>query len=167
MVVDPFRFSGALTMANIPNSQRWTGDGGPTEVVERMTEVLRTERGVKPKKKIALPTAVVFTKLDAFFPHLDSGNPLRRPVPPDAYYDDAMGREVHEQMLSLMGRWGAGALDTHLGLNYERYRYFGVSSLGAQPDYDSRVIDPSGVRPHRVEDPLLWLLSVFGVVPKR
>jgi hypothetical protein len=167
IVVDPFRFSGALTMSNIPESQRRMGDGGPTEVVERMTEVLRTERGVKPKKRIKVPVAIVFTKLDAFYAHLDPGNPLRSAVPAVPYYDDTMGREVHEQVLSLMGRWGATPLEDHLRLNYDTYRYFAVSALGAEPDYDRSVIDPGGVRPHRVEDPVLWLLSRFGVVPRQ
>jgi len=167
MMVDPFRISGAMAMANVPESQRQTGDGGPTEVVERMTEALRTEHRVKPKKKIPVPTAVVFTKLDAFFPQLDPGNPLRSPSSQVPYYDESMGREIHEQVLSLMERWGASSLETHLGLNYEQYRYFALSSLGAEPDYSSGIIDSSGVRPHRVEDPFLWLLSVFGVVARQ
>jgi hypothetical protein len=167
IVVDPFRFSGAVTMANIPDPQRRVGDGSPTDVVERMTDVLRTEHRVRPRRKISLPIAVVFTKLDAFFAHLDSGSPLRSAVPPVGYYDDETGREVHEQVLSLMGRWNASALDDHLRLNYDTYRYFAVSSLGAEPDYAARRAHPGGIRPHRVEEPVLWLLSRFGVVPAK
>jgi hypothetical protein len=166
VVVDPFRFDGAATMTNVSDLQRTTGDGGPTDVVERTTDVLRTEHGVKPKKKIEIPVAVVFTKLDAFFPHLEPGNPLRADIGPQPFYDEARGREIHEQVLSLMGRWGAGHLDHHMQLNYERFRYFGVSALGAEPNYVSRTVNAGGVRPHRVEDPVLWLLSMFGVVPK-
>ena len=42
---------------------------------------------------------------------------------------------------------------------------FGVSALGAEPDYSSYTVAPGGVQPHRVEDPVLWLLSKSGTVP--
>jgi hypothetical protein len=50
-------------------------------------------------------------------------------------------------------------------LNYANYRFFGVSALGAEPDYASYAVAPGGVQPHRVEDPVLWLLSKAGMVP--
>ena len=50
-------------------------------------------------------------------------------------------------------------------LNYSDYRYFGVSALGAEPDYAGGVVAPGGVQPHRVEDPVLWLLSKTRTVP--
>ena len=53
----------------------------------------------------------------------------------------------------------------HMRLNYSDYRYFGVSALGAEPDYETYNVAPGGVQPHRVEDPVLWLLSKAGTVP--
>ena len=49
-------------------------------------------------------------------------------------------------------------------LNYKDFRYFGVSALGAEPDYENATVAAGGVRPHRVEDPVLWLLSKAGTV---
>ncbi|MBW0009385.1 MAG: zinc ribbon domain-containing protein, partial [Pseudonocardiales bacterium] len=42
-----------------------------------------------------------------------------------------------------------------------------VSSLGAEPDYDRGTIDPGGVRPFRVDEPLLWLLGLFKIIEKK
>ena len=66
---------------------------------------------------------------------------------------------MHEHMLALMHEWNAADIDTHMRLNYSDYRYFGVSALGAEPDYAGGAVAPGGVQPHRVEDPVLWLLS--------
>jgi hypothetical protein len=50
-------------------------------------------------------------------------------------------------------------------MNYSAFRYFAVSALGAEPDYRRATVDEAGVQPFRVEEPLLWLLSRFDVVP--
>ena len=49
-------------------------------------------------------------------------------------------------------------------LNYADFRFFAVSALGAEPDYAAQSVAPGGVRPHRVEDPILWLLAKEGTV---
>jgi hypothetical protein len=46
--------------------------------------------------------------------------------------------------------------------HYARYRYFGISALGALP-LDATTV--SKIRPDRVHDPFLWLLSEFGTIP--
>ena len=33
-----------------------------------------------------------------------------------------------------------------------------------EPDYGGGIVAPGGVQPHRVEDPVLWLLSKTGTV---
>jgi hypothetical protein len=62
---------------------------------------------------------------------------------------------------------GADDIDAHLRLHYKKFRYFAVSSLGAEPDYLGGVVDAGGVRPFRVDEPLLWLLGLFKVIEKR
>ena len=106
----------------------------------------------------------MFTKIDAFFPKLDRGNPLMTTAPAMQAYPDADGQAVHEHILALLHQWNAQDIDTHLRLNYSNFRYFGVSALGAEPDYENLRVAAGGVRPHRVEDPVLWLLSKTGTV---
>jgi hypothetical protein len=106
----------------------------------------------------------VFTKIDAFYPTLDRQNPIMATAPEVPTYDNADGLAVHEHMLALLHEWHADDIDTHMRLNYANYRYFAVSALGAEPDYGTQTVAPGGVQPHRVEDPVLWLLSKAGTV---
>jgi hypothetical protein len=64
----------------------------------------------------------------------------------------------------MLHEYGADDIDALLMFNYKTFRYFAVSALGAAPDYATGVVDKAGVRPRRVEEPLLWLLSRFGVL---
>jgi hypothetical protein len=115
-------------------------------------------------QKVPIPAAVVFTKIDAFFRVLDRYDPLMTKAPQENAYSEDDGQLVHEHMRSLLYRWGAQDIDAHISGNYRDYRYFGVSALGAEPDYQDYKIAPGGVRPHRVEDPVLWLLAKRGTV---
>ena len=164
ITLDPFALPGARARLNLPEQAIQVGDDVPLDVVSRITELLRTEHKLKAKKRIKLPVAIVFTKVDAFYPSLDRNNPIMAKPPAMPAYQDADGQAVHEHMLTLMHEWNAADIDTHMRLNYSDYRYFGVSALGAEPDYQGGVVAPGGVQPHRVEDPVLWLLSKTGTV---
>jgi hypothetical protein len=159
VVLDPFALPGARAMLNLPDAAIQVEEDVPLDVVANITEMLRIEHNLKKKQKISIPIAVVFTKIDAFFPALDRGNPLMTIAPAVAAYDNADGQAVHENMIALMHQWNAQDIDTHVRLNYSDYRYFGVSALGAEPNYEDFTVAAGGVRPHRVEDPVLWLLS--------
>jgi GTPase SAR1 family protein len=164
VVLDPFMLPGAREQANVPDDAI-RGDRYVTlDVLGRITELLRTQHGVRTKHKIKIPMALVFTKIDAFYPVLDRSSPLLAAVSPQPVYDEAAGQAVHENVLALMHAWGADDIDRHMCLNYKTFRYFAVSALGAPPDYGRARVADGGVRPHRVEDPLLWLLSKQGAV---
>jgi ABC-type dipeptide/oligopeptide/nickel transport system ATPase component len=159
IALDPFAIPGARAQLNLPQQAIQVGDDVPLDVVSNITELLRTEHGVKKRKRIKLPVAIVFTKIDAFYPSLDRHNPIMtRPREVPAYQEED-GRTVHEHILALMQEWNATDIDTHVRLNYTDYRYFGVSALGAEPDYVTNAVAVGGVQPHRVEDPVLWLLA--------
>lgn len=162
VALDPFALAGARDTIRLPSAA--VQSASPMDVLGRVTDILRTELGIKRGKKIKLPLAVVFTKIDAFFPTLDTSNPILATPSTQAAYDEKDGQSVHEHMRSLLHSWGAGEIDTHLGLNYGNFRFFGVSALGAEPDYATSQIAAGGVRPHRVEDPMLWLLAKEGAV---
>jgi hypothetical protein len=164
ITLDPFALPGARARLNLPEKAIQVGDDVPLDVVSRITELLRTEHKIKSKKRVKIPVAIVFTKIDAFYPNLDRQNPIMAGPARIPGYQEADGQSVHEHMLALMHEWNAGDIDTHMRLNYSDYRYFGVSALGAEPDYESGIVAPGGVQPHRVEDPVLWLLSKTGTV---
>ena len=165
VVLDPFRLPKARSLAGLPKgeAERSSGDV-PIDVLTRVTEVLRTEKQVKGNRKIQIPVAVVFTKIDAFYKSMDRHNPIMEEMSTTPAYDDSLGLTIHEHVLALMRDWGAEDIDRHMQLNYKEYRYFAISALGAEPIYSENRVAGGGVRPHRVEDPLLWLLNKAGMV---
>ncbi len=130
----------------------------PISVLSRVTELLRSSHGVPGKKKVQVPLAVVFSKVDALFPVLGEGHPIRQ-VNGSGLGEDA---SVHEHVRGLLHRWGADNVDAHLRQNYSNFRYFAVSALGAPPKEDG--IAPGDIRPLRVEEPLLWLMQTLRLL---
>jgi hypothetical protein len=166
LLLDPFMIPHARQQIRLPQEAVRSSES-TVDVVNRVTEKLRASHGIRSHKAIKIPLAVAFAKIDAFFDVLGADHPLLRPPPPTAAYDELAGQEVHEQVRALLYEWNADDIDTHLRFNYANFRYFAVSALGAQPDYVTGEVDPRGVRPFRVAEPLLWLLSQFSVVPRQ
>jgi hypothetical protein len=73
---------------------------------------------------------------------------------------------VHTQVAALLDKWGGGDINGHLRTYYRDFRYFFVSALGAEPNYENATVNPRGVHPDRVEEPLLWLMFKGGMVPR-
>jgi GTPase SAR1 family protein len=166
ITLDPFTIPGARAYLDLPDEAVETDDDNPLETLSRITELLRTEHGIKNTRRITVPIAIVLTKMDAFYRLLDRQSPIMREPPTAQAYDDDDGLEVHEQVMGILRDWKATSIDDHLRLNYANYRYFGISALGREPDYLTSTLAPGGVQPHRVEDPVLWLMSESGVLPR-
>lgn len=168
LLLDPFMIPHAREQISLPDEAVRSRES-TVDVVNRVTEALRVSHSVKARGRVKIPVAVAFAKIDAFFDVLGPDHPLaRRPdgqAPP--VYDETAGQAVHENVRSLLFDWQADDIDAHLRFNYENFRYFAVSSLGSQPDYQGQIIDPRGIQPFRVDEPLLWLLSLIGVIPRR
>lgn len=166
VLLDPFQLPGAHDRITVPGSSRSDAEP-PLSVLTRITTLLRSSHGVGGRRKITTPIAVVFSKIDAFYRTLGAGHPLL--CRPDAgpFYNEANGRDTDEHLRALLTDLDADDIDAHLRLHYKKFRYFTVSSLGAEPDYDRKAIDPGGVRPFRVDEPLLWLLGLFKIIETR
>jgi GTPase SAR1 family protein len=137
-------------------------DVDPLESVQVVTEQLRE------LAHLQLPVAVVFSKIDIATAGGDdefgSSSPLRRASRHDGYFDELDSRDVHEEIRAWLASHGLGNLDRTLTATFSDYRYFGVSALGHAPRNGTSVTI-SQIRPYRVEDPLLWLLTRFGTAP--
>jgi hypothetical protein len=171
LLLDPWQLPGAMDRIDVPAAAVREAEP-PLEVLNRITELLRVTHGVKASRRVKVPLAVVFAKMDAFFPVLGGNHPLL--VKPAALlrhdqvagYDETAGQDTHEHVRSMLHEYGADDIDAHLMHNYAIFRYFAVSALGATPDYTAKAVDPGGVQPFRVEEPLLWLLKGFGVIDR-
>lgn len=166
LLLDPFMIPRARDLLRLPQ-EAVRSDESTVDVVNRVTEKLRASHGVRSSRRIKIPVAVVFAKIDAYFDLLGADHPLAQPAPTDGAYDEVAGQATHELVRALLYDWGADDIDAHLRYNYANFRYFAVSSLGAPPDYLTGKVDRGGVNPFRVAEPLLWLLSGFKVVPRR
>jgi hypothetical protein len=164
VLLDPFMIPQMAEQIRLPSSA-FISTTPAVDVLGRVTEALRSAQGVRSGALIRTPVAVAFCKIDAFFGLLGADHPLLRTPAAGGAYDDTEGVNTHEQVRALLHSVGADAIDRLLAYNYSTYRYFVVSSLGAEPDYEAATVDPAGVRPFRVEEPLVWLLSRFGVIP--
>jgi hypothetical protein len=163
ILLDPFQLPGAQDRITVPESNRKDAEP-PLNVLTRITELLRTSHALRTHRKIPTPVAVVFAKIDAFFRLLGDGHPLLEKPSAGPYYDETYGRDTDEHVRALLTDLDADDIDIHLRSHYKTSRFFVVSSLGVEPDYERRRIDPGGVRPFRVDEPLLWLMSLNRVI---
>jgi Double-GTPase 2 len=164
LLLDPFQLPETREMLRLPPAA--VPQNEPTrDVLARITETLKDSEHWNGQQ-ITAPVAVAFAKMDAFYQHLGDTHPLRRVRRRPGGYDEETGRTVHTQMAALLDRWGGSEINAHLRSYYRDFRYFFVSALGAEPDYDNATVNPRGVRPDRVEEPLLWLMCKGGLVPR-
>ncbi|MEU9118226.1 hypothetical protein AB0D04_42595, partial [Streptomyces sp. NPDC048483] len=166
LILDPLQMPGARQLAlpgtALPGSE---GVDAPVNVLSRVTGMLLAGQKGGTPGKVATPIAVVFSKLDAFWHQLENGSPLRAQPPSGERFDVEDSLSVHEEVRQLLKEWEGIPIDRILENTYARFRYFGVSALGGSPTDDARVA-ATGIQPYRVADPLLWLLSELGAVPR-
>lgn len=116
---------------------------------------------------VRTPIAVSLTKIDLIQgrdDHFGPASPLRRESRHVRRFDEADSLDVHEEIRAWLASRGLQHLDNTLATTFTQYRYFGLSALGQAPR-DGGVITSPGIRPYRVEDPLLWLLDRVGAAP--
>ncbi|MQA24018.1 MAG: hypothetical protein GEU94_00800 [Micromonosporaceae bacterium] len=163
-LVDPLELPGAAadTRAEARPADEHSPDANPLHVLSRVTETLRSGHELRPGQRLKVPMAIALTKIDVLQPSLEQQSPLHRPRPRTAELDADDREAVHEQVRAMMHHWHTEGLDNYLDHNYAEHAFFGLSALGGIPEGDS--VGPGGIRPYRVEDPLLWLLHRFGML---
>ncbi|PPF43821.1 hypothetical protein C5B85_11770 [Pseudoclavibacter sp. AY1F1] len=166
LLLDPFAFPENLSRAK----ERGVGTGAnqdtPEGALNGITYMLQTSKKVKRNKRIKTPIAVVISKIDAFFDQVPANHPLRQSSSTDAVFDEAESKTIHDHVAAMVTRWGGDGLLRKLEQEYENFRLFGVSALGAEPEYLSARVNERGVLPLRVADPLLWLMADRNFIQK-
>lgn len=128
------------------------------DVVVRVTELLRKRNS----GRLAIPAAVALSKIDELRPSMERQSALHRTRDPIGALDLDDREAVDEQVRALLHQWQAGMIDRYLSQQYDDYALFGLSALGDVPE--GQKVARSGIRPYRVEDPLLWLLYRFKML---
>lgn len=135
----------------------------PYVMLGRLAGLLREARAIPPNKPIDVPLAIAISKIDAVRGLLPDTHPVFSLPEHDGLFDQTVARSISESLRADAVNWVGERLDGFLKQEFARYAFFGVSALGESP-VNQRL--RNGVSPHRVEDPILWLLDQWGAMPK-
>lgn len=130
------------------------------EIVRRATDLIRRTNNLRASDKIKMPIAIVFSKMDALRAILNEPI-LFRNSHHNGYLDLNEIDQTHYLLRAYIERWAGQNLIAQLNESYEHWRFFGLSALGNMPQ--GRILS-QGIAPFRVEDPVLWLLHMNGIV---
>ncbi|QSS99707.1 hypothetical protein IMZ31_16830 [Pontibacillus sp. ALD_SL1] len=132
-------------------------NGDVNDILSRTTNMIRNMLNIKVSKKISIPMALSFSKIDAIQPLLDPSSQLNQ----KGQHTETNGfdlvdfENVNREMEGLVQEWTKGNIPNLLKHNYKEFAYFGLSALGHDPRNGPGF---SELNPYRVEDPFLWLL---------
>lgn len=136
-------------------------------ILNRTVEIIRTGTGqTSMKKKIDIPLAVSFTKIDAIDELLDPASCLKNESTHirDGVFNRADFQNANEEMQSLVDSMLGEQLYQMVSTQFSSFAFFGLSALGSNPDMDNKI---PKLRPFRVADPFLWLLAQNKIIPTR
>lgn len=165
-VLDPLQFSSVRRVVD-DNTLVPSAAHNQVQMLQRTAELLRERRGLPATRTITTPLAVVLAKIDTVTDLLPASSVLLHASGHDGAYQEADGRQVHDEVRAVLSTWTDGKqLLNVVDNSFSKYRFFGVSALGDAPVAQGTV-SPSGIHPLRVEDPMLWLLAQFGLISTR
>jgi Double-GTPase 2 len=142
----------------------------PADVIDvytmlgRVSALIREATGVPPNRPIEVPLALTVSKFDALRPLLSEAHPVFALPSHDGSFDAQAARSISAAVRADLAGWLGERLDSFVKREFATTSYFGVSALGESP-VAGRL--PNGVAPHRVEDPVLWMLDTWDALPSR
>ncbi len=137
----------------------------PTYIIERLRDLFErrdlhlARRTDRAPGKVKVPVAFTLSKSDTLFPFIEPGSLLRRP---GEHFGSLNLRELHSidsEIWSYIEAWTGPGFSRRVQDGFAKGRFFGVSSLGQQPDRAGKVKTVASLR---VEDPFLWILYELG-----
>ena len=149
------------TSANVPPADY---KASPEAIVGNLRRLFERQQGLPPTQKVKVPVAFTLSKIDTLLPILDASSALQRPANHPGWLDLDDVRSVNTEISSFLSEWINPSFMIGVRNGFACYNFFGISSLGEQPDASNRL---SVVSPLRVEDPFLWLLHRLGLIKGR
>ena len=136
-------------------------------MVNSLANYIRRACNIPPGKRIDRKAAVVLTKIDALNEMLNgfaSGATILKESPHVTVrgFVESDSEMVDLEIRDWLSRQGETAFLGAIDANFRDVRVFGVSSFGRPPDVHKRL---AKIRPHRVLDPLMWMLAAEGIIP--
>ena len=158
-LVDPLELPAPGGLAKAPGAS----PDDPLDVIRRVTNLVRASRGIRTPRTLPVAVALCLTKIDSLDLGISEQSPLLSDRRRDGRLDLTDRGLVGEEMRALLAHWGGDSIERELAAAYESYGVFGVSALGHPPN--GGAVGAAGITPRRVEDPLLWLLNRFKMIP--
>ena len=147
------------------SSVNWQQATRSDDIMTRVSKMIRDDKHMKSTQKIDIPVAAVFSKFDVIAGLVPDGSTVLDVSPhcQEKQFDMTDWHNVDAEIRGLLTEWGEESFISQVDVNYTNYSFFAVSSLGLDnnPTTDSRIERP---HPHRIEDPLLWVLKENGVI---
>lgn len=167
LLLDPTKLAGVMREMT---DEEYNCAGGEHERVTseytqnfilELINYLKTACNVNVRQKLKIPVAVVFGKIDAVQRHLGSAMVLQSSGhAAQGGFIENESQQIHSEISGWMENCGDN-LNRLFDANVEKWRYFGVSSFGSLPTSRTKIQRPM---PLRVLDPLIWDLSLEGIV---
>ena len=153
--------------ASMATERQTSAPANMVSMVNSLANYVRRNCNIPPGKRIDRRAAVVLTKLDALHEMLNgfsSGSTIFKDSPhvQSRGFVESDSKMVDLEIRDWLTRQGETAFLGAIDANFMDVRVFGVSSFGRPPDQLKRL---AKVRPHRVLDPLMWMLAGEGIIP--
>ncbi len=133
----------------------------PTRIVERLRELFERQFSLSATSRIKTPVAFVLSKVDTLLPLIDAGSTLKITGEHFGSFNLTDAQSVHTEIWNYLQSWMGAGFSGQVEAGFERFHYFGVSSLGRMPAKGDKV---DTVSPIRVEDPFLWILYQLKLI---
>lgn len=161
VLLDPLQIDSVRQQLSGVNFPKQDHMARPEFIVSRLRELYELYYQKLGAKRISIPVAFTLSKIDTLRSIISPDSTLLRPSEHFGYLDLPDVQSVSTEIGSYLQTWIGTGFYNDIDLKFANYRYFGVSSLGGQPDASNRL---KTVDPLRVEDPFLWVLHQFDLV---
>lgn len=138
-----------------------------TDIIARITRLIRSGQNLRPNKQIDIPFALALSKIDAL-QHTELLEPdslLNQSSEETihAYFDRQQFNDIDKEVENLLNNWNSQYLLDGIKMDFQRHGFFALSALGASPTMQGKI---PCIQPYRVEQPFLWLLQQHGLLKK-
>lgn len=139
-----------------------------TRVLQRISTLIREDNGILRSDKVAIPTAIAFSKFDVLERFFPKDNTVIEPsgyLQEDGKFNGNECSIVNSEIKAMLEHWGAKEFTINVDRNFSKYTYCTLSALGQKPvcASDVKMIEGEPM-PHRIEDPFLWILKENGIL---
>ena len=136
-----------------------------------LSQSIRHHGMIRERWQIKIPMAVSIPKIDAVTTIMPNYYTTlsKSPHGANGRFISSDCKHVNGEIQKWLKNIGDGVLDSfmmQIDVNYSNYSYFPFSALGLGNSPNQNGVFETPV-PHRVEDPLLWILTENGLINKR